>query len=250
MEPLMSFTDEEDLTNDPPSPWVKITSSQCSKAAELEATWEQNCSRCWRAHNQGSFLMPCFMGCSRPLLIPMMVSTLTTTIPDQSSAVPNIFTQQVRTPPGSPGTQRQKPPPRFVGITTLSPKMETPLESARAPMWTPPPGFAEITSTLRKSQTSKPLLVEEQALPWLVGSTVVMSQVVQDMWGTVTINMMTCQLNVMGLGPTQPSSTVTIREMLAEMPILEDTLESEDWRGLQPPPSDLNSTDATFLHHW
>ena len=32
----------------------------------------------------------------------------------------------------------------------------------------------------------------------------------------------------MDLGPTPSSSTITIREMLAEMPTLEDTLEPED----------------------
>ena len=37
MEPLTTFTDEEVLANDPPSCWVKITSSRCSKVAEEEA---------------------------------------------------------------------------------------------------------------------------------------------------------------------------------------------------------------------
>ena len=46
--------------------------------------------------------------------------------------------------------------------------------------------------------------------------------------GMMTINMMTCQLNVMGPGSTQPSSTVSIREMLAEMLTLEDASDSED----------------------
>ena len=40
METLTSFTNEEVLTNGPPSHWVKITSSQCSEAAEPEATQE------------------------------------------------------------------------------------------------------------------------------------------------------------------------------------------------------------------
>ena len=151
----------------PPSPWVKITSSWCSKVVEEEAqqtTWEQNHSRCWRACPWGSFLMPCLMGCSKPLIIPTVVSTSTVTTPSQTSAAPNIFTQWVRTPLGSPGMQRWKPPPRFVGITKSSPKMETPLETIGTPPWTPPPGFVEIVSTLR-SQTSQPLLAEEQTLP-------------------------------------------------------------------------------------
>ena len=77
----------------------------------------------------------------------------------------------------------------------------------------------------------------------------VMSQVGQDKWGTMTIDMMTCLLNVMGLAPTQPA-TITITEMPAETPTLEDMAESEDWRGLVSPPSDLNSVDTIFFHHW
>ena len=75
-------------------------------------------------------------------------------------------------------------------------------DSTAAPLQTPPSGFAEIANTLRRSQTSQPLLVEEQTLPQLVGSILVLSQVIQDAWGTMTIDMMACQLNVMGLGPT------------------------------------------------
>ena len=160
MELLTTFMDEEVLANDPPSPWVKITSSQCSpkgwKRKLRKPLRDWSCSRCQRAHPQGSFLMPCFLGCSRPLVVSMMASTSTTTIPSQSSAVPNIFTQWVKTPLGSPGMQRWEPPPRFVGITKSSPKMETPLESTGAPLWTPPSGFVEIASTLRRSQTSQP----------------------------------------------------------------------------------------------
>ena len=62
----------------------------------------------------------------------------------------------------------------------------------------------------------------------MVGSTVVGSKMVQDAWRMMIIDMMTCQLNVMGLEPTQPSSTITISEMPAEMPALENALESKD----------------------
>ena len=150
----------------------------------------------------GSFQMPCFIGPSRPLIIPMMVNTLTTTIPGQSSAAPNIFTQWVKTPLGSPGMQRQKLLPGFAGINKSNPKMETPLESTGAPLQTPSSGFAEITSTLRRSQMNQPPLTEEQTLSRLVGSTMVMSQGIQDSLGTMIVSMMICQLNVMGLGPT------------------------------------------------
>ena len=168
----------------------------------------------------------------------------------QKTGVPNIFTQWVKMPLGSPSMQRQMPPPRFAGIATSSPKVETPLESTRALPQIPLPGFAEIASTLRRSQLSQPLLAEEQAWPQLVRSTIVVSRMVQDMWGMTAINMMTCQLDVMGLEPIQLSSTITISEMLAEIPTLEDTSESEGWRQWQPPPSNFISTNVTFLHHW
>ena len=44
----------------------------------------------------------------------------------------------------------------------------------------------------------------------------------------MTIDMMTCQPNVMGLGPTTSSSTITIGEILVEVPTSEDKSESED----------------------
>ena len=55
-----------------------------------------------------------------------------------------------------------------------------------------------------------------------------MSRMLQDIWGTMAINMMTCQLNVMGLGSSQPSFNVTISKMLTEMPASEAALELED----------------------
>ena len=113
-------------------------------------------------------------------------------------------------------------------LAMLSPEVVTPLESASNQLQTPLPGFAVIANTLQRSQLPQPLLAEEQALPWVVGSTLVVSRMIQDVWGMMTIDMMTCQLNVMGLEPAQPSSTVTISKMLAEMPTLEDASESED----------------------
>ena len=166
-------------------------------------------------------------GMLQPLIIPAMASTSAVTNPSQSYAMPHIFTPWMKTPPGSPNMQSWKPPPRCVRITTSSPKMETPLESTGGLPQTSPPGCVEITRTLR-SLTSQPLPAEEWTLPQLVGSTVVMSPVAQDMWGKMTFTMMTSQLNVMGLEPKKSSPTVTIKEMLAEMPILEDTSESDN----------------------
>ena len=53
----------------------------------------------------------------------------------------------------------------------------------------------------------------------------VVNRMVQDVWGMMTIDMMTCQLDLMGLGSPQPSSTITIREIAAEVPTSEDTSE-------------------------
>ena len=42
MEPLISFTDKEVLTNDAPLHWVKITSSRCSQPEAPETMREQS----------------------------------------------------------------------------------------------------------------------------------------------------------------------------------------------------------------
>ena len=54
--------------------------------------------------------------------------------------------------------------------------------------------------------------------PIVPNSTRTVSRVVQDMWGTMSVDMVTCQLRVMNLKPAQPSPTATI----SEMPTLED----------------------------
>ena len=79
--------------------------------------------------------------------------------------------------------------------------------------WMPLPSFAEIARSLQGDDS--PCITinvpQEQTLPQVVGSTMVMSRMVQDVWGMMTIDMMTYQLNVMGLGsanPTPPSPLV------------------------------------------
>ena len=114
----------------------------------------------------------------------------------QKTGALNTFTQWVKKLPGSPSMQRQKSLHRFAGIVTCQAlKWRLHSESTRALSW---PcllqGSQEIASTLRRSQTSQPLLAEEQALPQLVGSTVVVGRMVLDVWGMMTIDMMTCQL--------------------------------------------------------
>ena len=92
-----------------------------------------------------------------------------------------------------------------------------------AQKWMPLPGFAKITKSLWGDNSPHITInvPQEQAQPQVVSSSVAMSRMVQDVWGT-TIDMVTCQLNVMGLGSPKHSSTVTISEMPTEMPTLED----------------------------
>ena len=86
MEPLISFTNEDVLANDPPSPWKKITSSRSSKEGGEEV---QEATRGWgwntmqRACPRGSFQTTPFLGHSRPLIIPLttMVATTSTPLP-------------------------------------------------------------------------------------------------------------------------------------------------------------------------
>ena len=54
----------------------------------------------------------------------------------------------------------------------------------------------------------------------MAGSTQVVSQMTQDAWGNLSVNMVTCQLSVMGMGPT-PMVTV------GEMPPLKDNPKSD-----------------------
>ena len=136
------------------------------------------------------------IGCLK-LTIPSMV-----TVSSERTSALNIFTQQVKTLPVSPITQRLMPPPSFAKIAKSSWADDSPCITINVP--------------------------QELALPWVVGSTVVMNRMVQEVWGMMPIDMMTCQLNVMGLRSTQPSSTVTISEMPTEMLTLKDTLELED----------------------
>ena len=113
MGPLMLFTDE-DVFAKKPSHWVKVTSSQPSKLAELEETMQDwSCSRWKTAHPQGSLSVIHSVGCSK-LAIPAMVNTLT--LPSQRTGTLTVPSQQVKTPLGSPVTPKQRPPPSFAEI--------------------------------------------------------------------------------------------------------------------------------------
>ena len=108
-------------------------------------------------------------------------------------------------------------------LATSSPRVETLTEGTMVLLWLPPPGFADITGILWRSQPPQTPLgpIEEQAPTAMVGSTLLMSQMIQDAWGNLSVDMMTCQLSVIGsvdmvtcqlsvicMGPT---STVTVR---------------------------------------
>ena len=99
MDLLTLFTDEEVLTNDDLSYWVKITSSRPSKPTEPEATREWSHSRSRRACHQGSFPVTHGMEQSKPATATPTASSLT------------ISSQRVKTPFGSPIIQNQKPYP-------------------------------------------------------------------------------------------------------------------------------------------
>ena len=103
----------------------------------------------------------------------------------------------------------------------------TPPEGARTQPPTPPLGFGDITDILWRGQLLQtlPRQREEQTPTVMVGPTLVVSRMIQDAWGTMSIEMMTSQLNVMGLEPAQHSSTISI----SKIPILEDAPKLEDW---------------------
>ena len=95
---------------------------------------------------------------------------------------------------------------------TSNPRVETSMQEAKVRLQAPPLGFADIASILWKGQPLQTLLrpIEEQTPTPMVGFTMVMSQMIQDVWVNLSVNMVTCQLSVMGVGPT---SMVTVSVM-------------------------------------
>ena len=150
------------------------------------------------------------------LTIPLMAN-----VSSERTGAPNIFTQWVKKPPGSPVTQK----------------------------WMPLPGFVEIARSLQGDDSPH---INHQCTPG-TGSTLhggIYCGNEQDGPGHVgmtTIDTMTCQLNVMGLGSAQPSPTISISKM---PPSLEGASELEDWSWLQPPPSGFTDGNTMFPHHW
>ena len=246
MEPLTTFTNTQVFEVMKPLNWVWVTPSKSMGTLESSPLWEHSSSKNCRTRMRGGG--PTIGMGHLKLTVPSTANTPAGS--SQKTSVLNIFTQGVKTPPGIPGMQRWKSPHGFMGIATLSPKVGVPLESSRAPLWTHPPGFVEIASTLRRSQTSQPLLAEKLALPQLVRSTMLVSRMVQDMWGMMTISMMTCQLDLMGLGSPQPSSTITISKVPNETPTLEDASEAEEWRHMQLPSIQFYWCQCHVFHHW
>ena len=89
-------------------------------------------------------------------------------------------------------------------LATLSPSMGTLMEGAIVWLQVPPLGIADIVNTLWRSQQPQTQLelTEEQAPTPVAGSTLVMSQMTQDAWGNLSVDMVTCQLSIMGMGST------------------------------------------------
>ena len=77
METLTMFMDDDVLSNDAPSPWVKIRSSRTSEPAEPTHSQEHSHSQNQRAHTGGSFVAACSIGQSKPTTITCMASSLT-----------------------------------------------------------------------------------------------------------------------------------------------------------------------------
>ena len=100
--------------------------------------------------------------------------------------------------PGSPMTTHNSSPQ-----ATSSPRVETSMEGTMVRQQAPSPGFTDIANTLQRIQPLwTPLgLIEEQAPTQMAGSTLVMSQMMQDAWGNLFVDMVTYQLSVMGMGP-------------------------------------------------
>ena len=105
---------------------------------------------------------------------------------------------------GSPATTCNSSP-----LVPLGPSVETSKEGTTVWPWVPLPGFADIANTLlrRQSPQTPPELIE-QAPTLVAGSTLFMSHMVQDAWGNLSVNMVTYQLSVMGMGTT-PTATVS-----------------------------------------
>ena len=144
------------------------------------------------------------------------------TISSQQTGAPNIFTQWVTTPLGSPAEWK----------------------------WTPLPGFVEIARSLRGDNTpciTINLISELTTLPGLLAgtamATIISMLLQQDTTFSFTyIDLMMASMSLVSLGPTL---------MVGDCPgpTLEVVSELEDWRQLPPPPSYLIGTDATLTHH-
>ena len=103
--PVYFKTDDDVLSNNVPSPWVKITSSRASEAMEPTYFQEHSCSWNQRAHARGSFAVAPGIRQLKPTTITTLASSST------------ISSQRVKTLPEGPVDWQQKPPPGFAEIT-------------------------------------------------------------------------------------------------------------------------------------
>ena len=91
MKSMTTFTDEDVLNNDPPSPWKKMTPSRDAMEEEEElwkavGVWGRN--KMQRSQPWGFSWTTPFLGCSKPLVTSSMMVAVTTSTP----AAPSLQT--------------------------------------------------------------------------------------------------------------------------------------------------------------
>ena len=81
-------------------------------------------------------------------------------------------------------------------------------------------GFTDITNILQRCQSARtlPEMAGEQNPTPVVGPTLFVSCMLQDAWGNLPVNMVTCQLSIMGVA-SAPMVTVTEMPNLKDAPI-------------------------------
>ena len=106
------------------------------------------------------------------------------------------------------------------------PDAEVRPKSAATPWPSPPPEFANIAWSLHgdtppQTVTGIPSgLDREQSLIWVAGTTLFFTSLTPDEAGTVCVDLVTCQMRIMAMGPSPEVD-------LCSMPTLEDPLGSD-----------------------
>ena len=118
MKLMATFTNEDVINNDPPSPWKRVTPSRGTMKGE-EKLWEAvgawSRSKMERARPQGFSKATPLLGCSRPLITPSTMVAVTTSAPTTPSQQ-TIFAQ-VLWPQGRLTGRRLAQLPKFQEIS-------------------------------------------------------------------------------------------------------------------------------------